>query len=192
MSTQNCRYSELLGWFDAYVEFQEPDLDEFIGKLCEKYDPEMGYAWLKKIMYLISDNEVTIEKNDGTYPKVFTRKYLKMNYNGMSYAICMDDEVVWDVELGVAEYDESDLFAALIAEANEDDDDSESDDDEPEPEPVVQRQDIVKKFEYQGKKYLREFVGSNRRVFDYTEYVKEGEKVLVGTWDDALNQIIFN
>jgi hypothetical protein len=48
---------------------------------------------------------------------------------------------------------------------------------------------ILKKFEYKGKKYMRDLNGV--RVFDYEKLV-HGEQVLVGTWDDDLNVIIFN
>ena len=187
MSTEVCYYSKMLGWFTAYAEFQEPDLDEFIGMVCERYDPEMGYVWLRKIMSQIADGEVTIEKNDGTiHPNLFTRKYLKMNWNGKCYAICMDDEVVWDIELGVAEGDDDDLFAALIRQASEDDYADDSEEPEEEPDDNIK----VKKIEYDGKKYLREMNGG--RVFDYEKFAYESKQVVIGTWNDDLNKLIFN
>jgi hypothetical protein len=191
MSFQVCRFSELLGFFTAYKFFQEPNLDDFIGKLCELYDPELGYVWLRKIMLLISDGEVTIEKNDGFFIKKYLpRKYLKMNYNGKCYAICMDNQVVWDVELGVAEGDDDDLFAALCCEANEEPKKEEPKPEEPDdigPDDIIR----VKKIQYKGIKYLREKMNGGR-VFDYSEYLSEGKQVVIGTWNDDLNKIIFN
>mgnify|MGYP006279951719 CR=1 FL=1 len=56
---------------------------------------------------------------------------------------------------------------------------------EPEPEP-----DVVKKIEFEGKKYLKS--KKTGIVYDYNEYVKNGEQVVVGKWNDAKNKIDFN
>jgi hypothetical protein len=60
---------------------------------------------------------------------------------------------------------------------------------QPEPKPEPEEEPIrVKKIEYKGKKYLKEKNGI--RVFDYNKFVHEGERVLVGNWDDNLNVIV--
>ena len=57
-------------------------------------------------------------------------------------------------------------------------------------EPVVEEEpDIVKKIEFEGKKYLKS--KKSGIVYDYNEYVKNGEQVIVGKWDDAKNKIEF-
>ena len=58
---------------------------------------------------------------------------------------------------------------------------------EPEPE---QEPDVVKKIEFEGKKYLKS--KKTGIVYDYNEYVKNGEQVIVGKWNDASNKIDFN
>ena len=58
---------------------------------------------------------------------------------------------------------------------------------EPEPE---QEPDVVKKIEFEGKKYLKS--KKTGIVYDYNEYVKNGEQVVVGKWNDAKNKIDFN
>ena len=58
---------------------------------------------------------------------------------------------------------------------------------EPEPE---QEPDVVKKIEFEGKKYLKS--KKTGIVYDYTEYVKNGEQVVVGKWNDDKNKIDFN
>jgi len=62
---------------------------------------------------------------------------------------------------------------------------------EPEPkEPEVEEEpDVVKKIEFEGKKYLKS--KKTGIVYDYTEYVKNGEQVIVGKWNDAKNKIDF-
>jgi hypothetical protein len=60
-----------------------------------------------------------------------------------------------------------------------------------EPEPVVEDEpDVVKKIEFEGKKYLKS--KKTGIVYDYTEYVKNGEQVVVGKWNDSSNKIDFN
>ena len=58
-------------------------------------------------------------------------------------------------------------------------------------EPEVEEEpDVVKKIEFEGKKYLKS--KKTGIVYDYTEYVKNGEQVMVGKWNDAKNKIDFN
>jgi len=58
-------------------------------------------------------------------------------------------------------------------------------------EPVEDEEpDVVKKIEFEGKKYLKS--KKNGVIYDYNKYVKEGEQVVVGVWSDAQNKIIFN
>ena len=60
-----------------------------------------------------------------------------------------------------------------------------------EPEPVVEDEpDVVKKIEFEGKKYLKS--KKTGIVYDYTEYVKNGEQVIIGKWNDNSNKIDFN
>ena len=49
--------------------------------------------------------------------------------------------------------------------------------------------DVVKKIEFEGKKYLKS--KKTGIVYDYTEYVKNQEQVVVGKWNDATNKIDF-
>lgn len=49
--------------------------------------------------------------------------------------------------------------------------------------------DVVKKIEYEGKKYLKS--KKTGIVYDYTKYVKEGDQVVIGKWNDATNKIDF-
>jgi chemotaxis protein histidine kinase CheA len=58
---------------------------------------------------------------------------------------------------------------------------------EPEPD---QEPDVVKKIEFEGKKYLKS--KKTGIVYDYNMYVKEGEQVVVGKWNDDKNKIDFN
>jgi len=62
--------------------------------------------------------------------------------------------------------------AAAVAEPEEDD--------EP---------DVVKKIEFEGKKYLKS--KKTGIVYDYQKYVKEGDQVVVGKWNDTTNKIEF-
>jgi hypothetical protein len=59
-----------------------------------------------------------------------------------------------------------------------------------EPEPVEEEPDVVKKIEFEGKKYLKS--KKTGVVYDYTEYVKNGEQVVIGKWNDNSNKIDFN
>ena len=65
--------------------------------------------------------------------------------------------------------------APLVANANE-----EVEDEEP---------DVVKKIEFEGKKYLKS--KKTGIVYDYNEYVKNGEQVVVGKWNETSNKIEF-
>ena len=56
--------------------------------------------------------------------------------------------------------------------------------DEPEEEP-----DVVKKIEFEGKKYLKS--KKTGIVYDYNSYVNEGEQVVIGKWNDSANRIDF-
>lgn len=60
------------------------------------------------------------------------------------------------------------------------------------PESVVQDEeepDVVKKIEFEGKKYLKS--KKSGIIYDYNEYVKNGEQVVVGKWNDNTNKIDF-
>jgi hypothetical protein len=50
--------------------------------------------------------------------------------------------------------------------------------------------DVVKKIEFEGKKYLKS--KKTGIVYDYNKYVKEGEQVVIGKWSEAANKIIFD
>lgn len=50
--------------------------------------------------------------------------------------------------------------------------------------------DVVKKIEFEGKKYLKS--KKTCIVYDYNKYVKEGEQVVVGKWNEAANKIVFD
>jgi hypothetical protein len=49
--------------------------------------------------------------------------------------------------------------------------------------------DVVKKIEFEGKKYLKS--KKTGIIYDYTEYVKNGEQVVVGKWNETKNKIDF-
>jgi len=49
--------------------------------------------------------------------------------------------------------------------------------------------DVVKKIEFEGKKYLKS--KKTGIIYDYTEYVKNGEQVVVGKWNESKNKIEF-
>jgi len=58
-------------------------------------------------------------------------------------------------------------------------------------EPEVEEEpDVVKKIEFEGKKYLKS--KKTGIVYDYNEYVKNGEQVVIGKWNYAKNKIEFN
>ena len=50
--------------------------------------------------------------------------------------------------------------------------------------------DVVKKIEFEGKKYLKS--KKSGIIYDYQEYVKNGEQVMVGKWNESKNKIDFN
>jgi len=50
--------------------------------------------------------------------------------------------------------------------------------------------DVVKKIEFEGKKYLKS--KKTGIIYDYEEYAKNGEQVVVGKWNDKSNKIEFN
>jgi hypothetical protein len=49
--------------------------------------------------------------------------------------------------------------------------------------------DVVKKIEFEGKKYLKS--KKTGIIYDYNEYTKNGEQVVVGKWNEASNKIDF-
>jgi hypothetical protein len=49
--------------------------------------------------------------------------------------------------------------------------------------------DVVKKIEFEGKKYLKS--KKTGIIYDYTEYVSNGEQVVVGKWNEKTNKIDF-
>ena len=53
-----------------------------------------------------------------------------------------------------------------------------------------EEQDVVKKIEFEGKKYLKS--KKTGIIYDYEEYAKNGEQVVVGKWNDKSNKIEFN
>jgi hypothetical protein len=50
--------------------------------------------------------------------------------------------------------------------------------------------DVVKKIEFEGKKYLKS--KKTGIIYDYNEYTKNGEQVVVGKWNDTSNKIDLN
>ena len=50
--------------------------------------------------------------------------------------------------------------------------------------------DVVKKIEFEGKKYLKS--KNTGIVYDYVEYTQNGEQVVVGKWNNDTNKIDFN
>ena len=50
--------------------------------------------------------------------------------------------------------------------------------------------DVVKKIEFEGKKYLKS--KKSGIIYDYQEYVKNSEQVMVGKWNESKNKIEFN
>jgi hypothetical protein len=49
--------------------------------------------------------------------------------------------------------------------------------------------DVVKKIEFEGNKYLKS--KKTGIIYDYTEYVKNGDQVVVGKWNESKNKIDF-
>ena len=56
----------------------------------------------------------------------------------------------------------------------------EDDDDEPE---------VVKKIDFEGKKYLKS--KKTGIIYDYMEYTKNGDQIVIGKWDEVNNKINF-
>jgi hypothetical protein len=56
--------------------------------------------------------------------------------------------------------------------------------------PEQEEPDVVKKIEFEGKKYLKS--KKSGIVYDYNKYVKEGEQEVVGKWNDVSNKIDFS
>jgi len=54
----------------------------------------------------------------------------------------------------------------------------------------VEEPDVVKKIEFEGKKYLKS--KKTGIVYDYNEYTKNGEQLVVGKWNDSTNKIDFS
>ena len=52
-----------------------------------------------------------------------------------------------------------------------------------------QEQEVVKKIEFEGKKYLKS--KNTGIIYDYNEYTTNGEQVVVGKWNDTTNKIDF-
>lgn len=50
--------------------------------------------------------------------------------------------------------------------------------------------DVVKKIEFEGKKYLKS--KKSGIIYDYQEYVKNSEQVMIGKWNESKNKIDFN
>jgi len=50
--------------------------------------------------------------------------------------------------------------------------------------------DVVKKIEFEGKKYLKS--KKTGIIYDLNEYVKNGEQVVIGKWNENSNKIEFN
>lgn len=50
--------------------------------------------------------------------------------------------------------------------------------------------DVVKKIEFEGKKYLKS--KKTGIIYDYNEYVKNSEQVVVGHWNESKNKIDFS
>jgi len=70
--------------------------------------------------------------------------------------------------------------AKAVEEEHEQEDDEQEDDEEP---------DVVKKIEFDGKKYLKS--KKTGIVYDYNEYINKQEQVVVGKWNDKTNKIEF-
>jgi len=60
--------------------------------------------------------------------------------------------------------------------------------DEPEPQ-VDEEPDVVKKIEFEGKKYLKS--KKTGIIYDYNDYINNGEQVIVGKWNEKTNKIDF-
>ena len=49
--------------------------------------------------------------------------------------------------------------------------------------------DVVKKIEFEGKKYLKS--KKTGIIYDYAEYVKTEEQIVIGQWNESTNKIDF-
>ena len=49
--------------------------------------------------------------------------------------------------------------------------------------------DVVKKIDFEGKKYLKS--KKTGIIYDYTEYIKNGDQNVIGKWDEVNNKINF-
>jgi len=87
----------------------------------------------------------------------------------------------------VAEPSDDDMFANLVAEAQE----SEKED-EPVAEPVAEEDnepEVVAKLVFNGKKYLKS--KKTGIIYDYAEYTQNQEQVVVGKWNEETKKIDF-
>ena len=50
--------------------------------------------------------------------------------------------------------------------------------------------DVVKKIEFEGKKYLKS--KKSGVIYDYAEYTKNSEQIVIGKWNESKNKIDFN
>ena len=65
-----------------------------------------------------------------------------------------------------------------------------SDKEEKKEEEEDEEPDVVKKIVFEDKKYLKS--KKTGIIYDYERYVKEGDQVIVGKWNEELNKIDFN
>jgi hypothetical protein len=49
---------------------------------------------------------------------------------------------------------------------------------------------VVRKIEFEGKKYLKS--RNTGIIYDYIKYTQEGEQVVIGKWSEATGKIIFD
>ena len=50
--------------------------------------------------------------------------------------------------------------------------------------------DVVKRIEFEGKKYLKS--KKSGVIYDYTEYTKNSEQIVIGKWNESKSKIDFN
>jgi chemotaxis protein histidine kinase CheA len=55
---------------------------------------------------------------------------------------------------------------------------------------VEEEEDVVKKLEFEGKKYLKS--KKTGIIYDFNKYVSEGEQVILGKWNESEKKIVFN
>jgi hypothetical protein len=60
----------------------------------------------------------------------------------------------------------------------------------PQPDVEDEEADVVKKIEFEGKKFLKS--KKTGIIYDYNEYVNNGEQVIVGKWNENTNKIEFS